>query len=43
MPVRIEAGLGEPPSEFTINDVESGNFIIKHGINFDNQAPQEFY
>ena len=41
-PVRIEAGLGVPPSEFTTNDVESGNFIIKHGINFDQQKPQEF-
>ena len=40
-PVRIEAGLGNPPSEFTTNDAESGNFI-KHGINFDKQKPQEF-
>ena len=41
-PVRIEAGLGDPPNEFTTNDVEAGNFIIKHGINFDKQKPQEF-
>ena len=41
-PVRIEAGLGDPPNEFTTNNVESGNFIIKHGINFDKQKPQEF-
>ena len=41
-PIRIEAGLGDPPNEFTTNDVESGNFIIKHGINFDKQKPQEF-
>ena len=41
-PVRIEAGLGGPPNEFTTNDVQSGNFIIKHGINFDKQKPQEF-
>ena len=41
-PVRIEAGLGDPPSEFTTNDAESGNFIIKHGFNFDKQKPEEF-
>ena len=41
-PVRIEAGLGDPLSEFTTNDAESGNFIIKHGINFDKQKQQEF-
>ena len=41
-PVRIEAGLGGTPNEFTTNDVESGNFILKHGINFDKQKPQEF-
>ena len=41
-PVRIEAGLGDPLNEFTTNDVESGKFIIKHGINFDKQKPQVF-
>ena len=41
-PVRIEAGLGNPPTEFTMNDVVSGNFIIKRGINFDKQKPDEF-
>ena len=41
-PVRIEAGLGDPLNEFTTNDLEAGNFIIKHGINFDKQKPQEF-
>ena len=41
-PVHIEAGLGDPPNEFTTNVIESGNFIIKHGINFDKQKPQEF-
>ena len=34
-PVRIEAGLGGPPNEFTTNDVQSGN-------DFDKQKPQEF-
>ena len=41
-PVRIEAGLGDPPNEFTTNNVQAGNFVIKHGINFDKQKPQEF-
>ena len=27
-PIRVEAGLGDPPKEFTTNDAESGNFII---------------
>ena len=40
-PVRIEAGLGDPPNEFTTNDVQSDNFIIKHGINFGKQKLQE--
>ena len=33
-PVIIDAGLVDPCNQFTSNDVESGNFIIKHGINF---------
>ena len=32
----------DPPNQFTSNDLESGNFIIKHGINFDKQKSQEF-
>ena len=31
-PVRIEAGLGEPLPEYTNNDPESANFLIKHGL-----------
>ena len=27
MSIRVEAGLGDPPKEFTANDLESGNFI----------------
>ena len=30
------------PNQFTSNDLESGNFIIKHGINFYKQKSQEF-
>ena len=33
-PVSIDAGLMDPCNQFTSNDIESGNFIIKHGINF---------
>ena len=32
----------DPPNQFTSNDLESGNFIIKHGINFYKQKSQEF-
>ena len=31
----------DPPNQFTSNDLESGNFIIKHGINFYKQKSQE--
>ena len=32
----------DPPNQFTSNDLESGNFIIRHGINFDKLKSQEF-
>ena len=38
----VEAALGEPSLEFTTNDVESENFIIKYGLHFDKKNPQEF-
>ena len=41
-PIRVEAGLGDPPKDFTANDVESGNFIIKYGLHLDKKNPQEF-
>lgn len=41
-PVRIEAGLGDPPKEYLNNDPESANFIIKHSLQFDSKKPQEF-
>ena len=41
-PIRVEAGLGDPPNEFTTNDVESGIFVIKYGLHFDLKNPQEF-
>ena len=42
MSIRVEAGLGDPPKEFTTNDLESGNFIIKYGLHFDKKNPPEF-
>lgn len=41
-PVRTEAGLGNPPAEYTNNDPESANFMIKYGLHFDKQNPHEF-
>ena len=40
--VRIDAGLGNPPSEYTNNDPEAANFMIKHGLHFDAKNPHEF-
>eukprot|EP00794_Sanderia_malayensis_P019782 gene19782-21720_t len=41
-PVRTEAGLGDPPSEYTKNESEAGNFMIKHGLHFELKKIQEF-
>ena len=41
-PVRKEAGLGDPPSQYTNNDPESANFLIKHGLHFTASKPHEF-
>ena len=41
-PVRTEAGLGNPAVEYTNNDPESANFLIKHGLHFNAQKPHEF-
>ena len=40
--VRIEASLGNPPSEYTDDDPEAANFMIKHGPQFSEQKPHEF-
>ena len=40
--VRIDAGLGNPPSEYTNNDPEAANFMIKQGLYFDAKKPYEF-
>ncbi|CAB4041088.1 Hypothetical predicted protein, partial [Paramuricea clavata] len=34
-PIRIEAGLGNIPREYTNNDPEAANFMIKHALKFD--------
>ena len=41
-PVRTDAGLGNPPTEFSTNDVEAANFMVKYGLNFDPQKPHVF-
>lgn len=41
-PVRVEAGLGDPPKEYLNNDPESANFMLKHALNFDPKKPHEF-
>ena len=34
-PVRRDAGLGDPPKEYTNNDVEAENCMIKYTLEFD--------
>ena len=41
-PIRTDAGLGDPPSEYTNNDPEAANFLIKHGLHFNPVKPHEF-
>lgn len=40
--IRIEAGLGNPPREYTNNDPEAANFMIKHALKFEAKRPHEF-
>ena len=40
--IRVEAGLGDPPTEYTTNDVEAGNFVIKHKLEFNPHNPTDF-
>ena len=40
--VRVEAGLGNPPEEYTNNDPEAANFMIKHALKFNPKRPHEF-
>ena len=41
-PVQTEAGLGNPPTEFSTYDVEAASFMVKYGLHFDPQKPQVF-
>ena len=41
-PVQTEAGLGNPPTEFSRNDIEATNFMVKYGLHFDLQKPHVF-
>lgn len=40
--IRIEAGLGNPPTPYVNNDPEAANFMIKHGLHFNARKPHEF-
>ena len=41
-PVQAEAGLGNPPTEFSTNDVDATNFMVKYGLHFEHQKPHVF-
>ena len=34
--------MGNPPREYTNNDTEAANFMVKYGLNFDEKKPHEF-
>ena len=40
--IRVEAGLWDPPTEYTTNDVEAENFMIKHKLEFNPHNPTDF-
>ena len=41
-PVRVDAGLGNPPLDYINNDPEAANFMIEHGLHFDAKKPHKF-
>ena len=41
-PAQTEAGLGNPPTEFSTCDVETASFMVKYGLHFDPQKPLVF-
>ena len=41
-PVRTDVGLGDPPKEYTTNDCEASNFMVKYGLHFDKKDPVKF-
>lgn len=40
--LRVEAGMGNPPSEYINNDPKLANFMIKHVLHFSVQKPHKF-
>ena len=40
--VETVTSLGKPPTEFSTNDVEAANFMVKYGLHFDPQKPHVF-
>ena len=38
-PVQTEAGLGNPPTEFSTNGIEAAKYMVKYGLYFDPQKP----
>ena len=41
-PVRRYAGLGDPPNEYTNNDLEEGDFMIKYTLEFSTKRLHDF-
>ena len=41
-PIRVQAILRDPPTEYTNNDVEAGNFVIKYKLEFNPYNPTDF-
>ena len=41
-PIRIAAGLGNPPEPYYTNDVESQNNVIKHQVSYKTQELPQF-
>ena len=41
-PVWTEAGLGNPPTEFSTSNVKAANFMVKYGLHVDPQEPHVF-
>ena len=40
--ILVEAGLGDPPTDYKTNDIEVGNFMIKHKLDFNSHNATDF-
>ena len=40
--IHVEAGLRDPPTEYTTNDIDAGNFMINHKLEFNPRNPTDF-